>query len=365
MAQDYTFSERAAAKIVQATEMVLGTPIDQTGQSSVKRSFNERVFWAKLTDVDTTPPFYYSWVEQSEAGSGVLADKPGGRSGTIAAGTYAVNALDDGVYGPLKLSLTDNVLMMMSFDTNGVPAYRFYAIPSLTVGVMCYPSNYDDHGNIAKLSFQRDQFTVQRDPAAGETDRALVYWNGFTVHQTSYLSGNVNWCDVQIIDLIDGTYAPVTNVNAVDAAGSNCTDKYTGFWRVTGPMEQDTCRTCDDPPLKPSVHLAMDFYIPGCRYRPTIVDCVNVSTTCVDTITYGRGFTITPTAQTNCTLAKAKVDLNLTVGTGSAYANFAGFSACGYQLNLCTESVDVVTDVSCSNGTVTVTKATKVFLKAC
>jgi hypothetical protein len=321
-------------------------------------------FWAKLTAVDTTAPYYYAWTEQYDVGGSVLADKPGGRSGTIAT-HFAVNALDDGVYGPLKLEVPDNVWMTVTFDTSGNPVYRFYAVPTLTVGVMCYPSNYDDHGNIAKLSFQRDQFTVQRDPDAGQTDRALVYWNGFTVSQTSYFAGNVHQCDVQIIDLIDGPGAPVSNVNVVNAVGSPCTDKYTAMWNMGRPSEQDPCRTCNDPPLKPSVHLSADIYIPVCQYRPSVTDCLAQTTSCVSGFTFGRGFTVTATSQTSCTLPTVTITPNFTVGTGTAYANFSAASACGYQLNLCTETADVVTDVSCSNGTVAVTKATKVFLKAC
>jgi hypothetical protein len=107
-------------KTQHAINKVLAEAIDQTGSPSNKRSYSNRIFWAKLTSDDGGSPRKYTWTEQTEDTHGNLIDMTDGRAGTPMANT-ATNVVED---APEASGI---VLMVQTFDKNGDVDYRFYA----------------------------------------------------------------------------------------------------------------------------------------------------------------------------------------------------------------------------------------------
>jgi hypothetical protein len=119
-----TFTLTAAQKIAEAIHGLDNTPTDNTGSRSARKSYNERGFWANLTDYCTTDDEdTYSWVEQVRTKAG-WEDKPSGRTGTC----NAINSL--GMPAPVGVV----VWMKMDFpyippadedSSDGAPVFTF------------------------------------------------------------------------------------------------------------------------------------------------------------------------------------------------------------------------------------------------
>lgn len=75
----FTFTETAAAKVVQATKQVLGSPVNGQGDAGPTRSYRDLFFWANLSnETGVAGAYSYDFTECSRSGTAIT----GGRTTT-------------------------------------------------------------------------------------------------------------------------------------------------------------------------------------------------------------------------------------------------------------------------------------------
>jgi hypothetical protein len=94
----YKFTENAVNKIVAAVNSVTDTSVDGAGARSLKRSYDDRYFWARIDCYCplATNRWKYGWVEMQRDTGDQWEIKDDGRYGDCCSGatTYAINSVE-------------------------------------------------------------------------------------------------------------------------------------------------------------------------------------------------------------------------------------------------------------------------------
>ena len=125
----FTFSEKSAAKVVEATKIVLGSPVDGHGDTGRNRSYRDLFFWAVLSsETGAVGSYSYSFVESLRNGTTIT----NGRS-TASLSAYATTIAGD--------RCTGTVLIRMAFS-GATPTFTIVtpqvAISPIGLGTLKY-----------------------------------------------------------------------------------------------------------------------------------------------------------------------------------------------------------------------------------
>lgn len=142
----FTFSEKSAAKVVEATKIVLGTPVDGHGDTGRNRSYRDLFFWAVLSsETGAVGSYSYSFVESLRNGTTIT----NGRS-TASLSAYATTIAGDRCTGTVLIRMAFSgatptftiVTPQASTIPNGLKKYMVYQMTSdatVVSGVITVP----------------------------------------------------------------------------------------------------------------------------------------------------------------------------------------------------------------------------------
>ena len=121
----YTFTETAAAKVVQATKQILGTPVDGQGDAGPTRFNRDLFFWATLSnETGVAGSYSYDFTECLRSGAAIT----GGRT-TTALSIHATTASGQ--------QCTGTVLIRMDFVSDA-PLFTILTLPPFPTGSKKY-----------------------------------------------------------------------------------------------------------------------------------------------------------------------------------------------------------------------------------
>jgi hypothetical protein len=399
MAETVTFTKAAGEKIAKTVRQVLGSPSDNVGTATRQNQTYTRIFWGQLsvdddgvsTDFTETSPTYPM---------GVLTwtDTPGGRTGIVANGP--IEGADDGIV----------VLIRQDFDvtdpTNPIAIYQAIEQP-IAAGLYCQKDDdtpgctveelteYPVGVNITNFLFQVEDFDLNEKTDDGETScdtkTMLIEAKPINLRQKQYAGDgpDSDFCDIKnlVFDAFTTESADAAEPdNIIDKTpdASNAPDNYYSY-----PVYFDIQSITDDNDLggdrtlcpcaiddshnstykRPSVYVAGHIYTNVCDYLPDATDCNGNNFPSINTFTFGDGLTVTNTGDCSSVTSEVQVDVSIQIDDSSTDYMFATAESdddgCYWNIGICTQNIDVVTAITCEDGTLQYTTTTVTVLTTC
>jgi hypothetical protein len=389
------FSQPAADKIVQATKTVLATPVNANGSRVIPRVNDNRFFWAELSpDDDGTDTDFVEQYPTYPDDTLTWNDLPNGRTGIVANGP-----IDGDWDNPV-------VLIRQDFDCtdlkNPIPIYL--AIEDDQVNVMTYcpisneapacqdsdanvPTIVDEYDKVNNLLFHADDFDITQ-PISSETESpcdtktVLIESKPINIRVEQYAGNGPNddHCDIKNIifndfTVDDGNNAVPTNVSNANPDLTNppqTYNQYDVYFKVTEPGDQAVCEchsTPDTTETRKSAYVEGLVYINPCDYFPDVYDCNDNMQASVAAFTFGQGLSVTETGDCSTGDSQVTVDVDIQIDEDSADYMFADAESdddgCYYNIGICTQDIDVVTSITCTDGVLSYETTTVTVLANC
>jgi hypothetical protein len=292
--------------------------------------------------------------------------------------------------------------MVLGFDDDNNPTWTFDVGEGILAATYCPVSNEapscqgedanvptiaDVVGSVGNILFHASDFDVTQ-PISSTTESVcnnqtiLIEAKPINIEVQQYAGNGPpdDHCDIKNLILNNFTTEDSlneipTNVTIANPDSSNAPQEYNAYdvyFKVTEPLDLKVCPCTSSPTTtetRKSAYIEGQVFVNPCDYFPDVYDCNDNEQASVAAFTFGQGMSVTMSGGCATGDSQVTVDVDIQIDSGSTDYMFADAESddtgCYWNIGICTQNIDVVTSITCTDGVLSYETTTVTVLTNC